>query len=1043
MTNFFKKNIIDKIINIYSSINKDDISDIYNNDWDKRVIRNNDDIVDDNEDDIDDDNEDDNENDNDDNEDDNEDDNINTQLYNTLRNNIKGIGLVYRYLLKIIILNPHYRQLCKCCITANEKIILNEYSDIYNVNSEINKTEINKTEILKINFFINKFLNIISSYKCGCNYKKCDFYTHKFYNYYDIYKIYNKIIPVIIDIINDDNQTINNDNQTINNDNHTINNDNHTINNDNHTINNDNQSINNEIIKNNKCIHNDIIKYKNYSFCKHIKYNKKSDCTNIYINKIITINKWIINNNELIKILFNKQSFYYFNQLIDTHIINNNMTNISHIDIFNKAYNIEFPLLDINIDLITVILKNDKLTHEYKKKFVHLITIRTIKQLLTTPLVQITQLCEYILETIKYNNFDIAYDIITKIDNFNKIDAVDKDKKVESIISNILTRILVNNVIDINLQIEFIKIIYKLYGCNKKVDDIIKKLIEIQRGDKIISYFKDNYNFLLHCDNYNNKKYIVKIIKKCIVYKKWIILDYLLSNINKIDINKIDINKIDINSFKIYFQVIYEESCKNNKMFYEYEYVNLLNVICKYNCKYINKSIIVQNESINNKIEYSSYLHFCIIKNYVYLAKILITNNIDIKTSLYWCIDNKNHIIFHYIIKKFNKNLINNDVITYLFNNIIDEKILLNFIDKIMIDDIDNINDIIYKIIDSNVIQYYNKIVFINKIKDRINYISCIKNNIPFILYTTTNNEGVGMYEITYLILETMIKNKKVNKIDNDFLYIGTNQESLLDICTNNLNVNNYYDKSININIIPVLIQFIKNNYKNVDYTQYTEFNIYQNEIKIYSIILIIILFVVWIVICIKDTNLPNDSKVINPTNDIKVINTTNDIKVINTTNDIKVINTTNDIKVINPTNDSKVINPINKEIVMTKGINFGCSMYREIDDYESNKVLLETEDDYKFKGNKNTTNKGALDNKDTKNKGALDNKNTTNKGALGNKNTTNKGALGNKNTTNKGNKNVKDSISNNFIDSKTLLFTDDTKFSSDIEDDDIFTIHL
>ena len=118
--------------------------------------------------------------------------------------------------------------------------------------------------------------------------------------------------------------------------------------------------------------------------------------------------------------------------------------------------------------------------------------------------------------------------------------------------------------------------------------------------------------------------------------------------------------------------------------------------------------------------------------------------------------------------------------------------------------------------------------------------------------------------------------------------------------------------------------------------------------------------------------------------------------------------------------------------------------MYREIDDYESNKVLLETDDDYIFKSNKNITNF----NKGTLGKGK---KNTT-KNNTNTNNNTNPNTNNNNNTNTNTNTNTsafskgtfsKDSISNNFIDSKTFLFTDDTNISSDIDDDEIFTMHI
>jgi hypothetical protein len=421
----------------------------------------------------------------------------------------------------------------------------------------------------------------------------------------------------------------------------------------------------------------------------------------------------------------------------------------------------------------------------------------------------------------------------------------------------------------------------------------------------------------------------------------------------------------------------------------------------------------------------------CIKNNYIYSAKILIKNNINLVSSLYWCIDNKNYIIASYIITKINNCDYNSeDVVKYLFDKITDELVLLKFIDRLIVYIInktaENITSnyyLIYKVIDSNIIQYHNKIVFINKIKHLINPFE----QEPFILYTITNNNEKGMYEITYLLLKQLFIDNKIK------LRSVNNNEKVIDIKSiigTDINNYYYYDKNINFNIIPIILKYIKQNYIHIDCSLYTEFNIYSNEIYMYNLMIIIIYFCVFLTyhlycnkVIIKNTNI----KAI--TNDIvQKIDTNNEVKK-DTIKEVKrdmgndvrrdmgnevkkdmgnevKRNMGNDVK-RNMGNEVKkdMGNEVKRDISNKNVFNsIKGAMYIEIDDYETNKALLETETDYKSKIE--TDYKSKIE---TDYKSKIETK-------------------------------TKSKHINTIIDSKTILFTENTNISSDIEDNDIYT---
>jgi hypothetical protein len=710
--------------------------------------------------------------------------------------------------------------------------------------------------------------------------------------------------------------------------------------------------------------------------------------------KIVNINDWLVNSNKKVISLFNKQSYDYLCLNVD------DCNRIEHI--INKVYNIEFKSIDIDGKLVGAILVNKNLNYEFKKRFIELITAKTLEKYVLDTVV--LKLCDYVLEILNYKYYEFGLYVLNNIASLY-------NKNTFNIIGDILN-IVINSVdISIPLQVNYIKTIYKLYDLsppNLSKGDIINKLVSISRGDIITSHFKNSYNFLVHCSDYNDRKYIIKIVKRCIIYKKHVLLDYVLSLIHNNN-NKTNIN---INYFQHYFQVVYSE-CKSDCIC-DYSYSLLLDIICKKNKGSINKLYNDNNTSTCTKDGDIGYLEFCIKNNYIYSAKVLIKNNVKLESSLRWCIDNNNYIIASYILTKINNvNMV--DIVTYLFNKITDETILLKFIDKItyyMINKSKVVSDVLVnKVIDSKIIQYYNKIVFINKV---IRVINPFEQKEPFILYTVTNNEGRGMYEITYLLLMQLFIDNKI--MMNNAPYIT---KDMKEIISNNINNYSYHDKNINFNVIPIILQYIKQNYVHIDYTTFTDFNIYNNENSMYNVITIITYFSIFLIYnmfknrrgIIKDTkkedinDRSNGGKMdINDRSnggkmDINDKSNGGKMDINNKSNDVKmdINNKSNDVKInINDRSNGGKMDINEKSNGGKMDINDRSkgdtgAMYLEIDDYDTNRVLLETETEI--------INKPKIK-KEYKSK----------------------------------TKAVKS------IDSKTILFTEKTVISSDIEDNEIYT---
>lgn len=416
----------------------------------------------------------------------------------------------------------------------------------------------------------------------------------------------------------------------------------------------------------------------------------------------------------------------------------------------------------------------------------------------------------YINQCFIFKRYELGLEFINNIDNLKD------NKNYYDKIYNVINEIVNNENIDTNIKISYFKIIYK-----KKINiinyDIINKLIEVTDGDKIISVFNKSDNFFINYNNLSDIENIISIIKKCILYKKKFILDYLLYNLDE-QIKIFNKKNNIINPFQIYFLTLEKN---------EIPYLEILDIIQNYNYN-------INQEFYKNM----TYLNLCIKKNYVEIVKKLlqyniITNNIiDDKSIIFDCIDNKNHLIANLILQKepglINKLYNNKNIITYLFEKDFDENIKIKFLLIFLKNNLFNINSqdknnnhIGFIILKSN-LKKNNKIILFKLISPIIDPL--IQNErIPLILYSILYDE----FEITYLLMNKLIETKKILK---------TNNEGIFSYYMNN-NINE------NINYIPIILKFIRDYDRKKVIDNDIEFEINIDNLKNENMFLIIIKF--------------------------------------------------------------------------------------------------------------------------------------------------------------------------------------------------------
>jgi len=721
-------------------------------------------------------------------------------LYYALKNNIRGVKTIYNLLLRLIVINPKYRNKCKCCITDIDKELLKNFETEFK-----NDRIVNNNSILYLNFLINKFLGIISLLPCECKFDKLQsFYTLNYCNYKDYFEIYLKTIPIIIILLKQY-----------------------------HNIEKRNDKLKISLIKPERCIHEDIRYYNNFVYCKYNKYEKElTDDFNInyIINNIELINEWLKNNFKICNLLLNEQNLRVFKYFISNEIFNNNIESLNNI--LNKLYK-NINIIDINYKINDKSLINIILNINLKEEIINNLIIFLINKLKEVDnsynKYDINNFFLIYLNscfTLKKYNYGIEF--IKNIENLEN-----NNNNLEKV-NNIINELITNKEIDIDIKVLYFKIIYK-NKINITNIQILDKLIEVWDGDDIINKFELTDNIFINNDFYDNIfitiEDIINIIKKCLLYKKPIILDYIfhhsdekIKNINKRN------NNI-INPYQILF--INKENDKKNELIY----TKFIDVIQKYNYN------INENYNKNNNDKYT-YLNLCINKNYNNLGiklinyNIIINNIFDNKSIIFHCVDNKNHIIAEALLQK-NKELGNKlyngkNIINYLFEKKeeeLDENIKLKFILTFLKNNFFNINfqdkinqHIGFLILKSN-LKKYNKIIIFKIICNQIDPL--FKNDrIPLIVYSMLLDE----FEITYMLMNKLIDSKKILKTTNDGIF---------SYYLNNIQTNNEYNDEINY--IPIILKFIRDFDRNKILDTNIELDITIQQNKCENIIIMIL----------------------------------------------------------------------------------------------------------------------------------------------------------------------------------------------------------
>ena len=741
-------------------------------------------------------------------------------IYRSFKNFNRGIKTIYNLLLKLIISNAIFRNHCKCCEEKKYQNYLLELEKKFNnENNEEIKNNFEPTKILElqINFFMNKFLNVIGLLDCECKFKNkyYKFYSYNYFNFINIIKIYTKTIPKLIKLLKTYFKIKENHEELT-------------------------------LIDDSRCIHEDI-KFNKLTYCV---LEKKQIINKKYLSEIVMhldmVNEWIIESIKLTIILLNQQSLEHF-----MYSFKYKSDQIEFI--FNKIYDIKNEFLDLNYkannnNIISIINDNYRNISEDKNEKIIEIIVRQLfyrnKFITNYDINEI--LINFIIECLKRKNNILGFKWLKYIKNIKSIKNING---VELIFDSLLN----NDSMSINTKISYLKIINK-NKINIIEYDFVNKLINIEIGDKIILELNKEENTLFNIKDYKNEIYIVNIIKKCIINNKINILDYVLFNLEK------SIKHFNIDVVSIYLLNIPKK--KNNFYCEEYKYINLLKVIIKYFSKNDIKIIFGLEEKKYSPIE------FCIEYEFNLSAKIFIINSsgINLSNLLLKCIEKNNTIIAGYLIEK-DANIINNitngiNIITYLFvcydkNLVLNSNSLIIFLYKILkpisekkidsniINFQDNLNELFgFKILNSN-LDSKDKILFFKLINNiinplEINSFNCDSSlntcNYPLIFHSMLLNE----LEITFILLNILIKNSYIKK------NVKKNNDSYT--------IFDYYiiDSPININFIPVIFKYIKDNKEECNKFQENinvfEFNLIPNIENSLNLILILIGFILFMI---------------------------------------------------------------------------------------------------------------------------------------------------------------------------------------------------
>lgn len=648
-------------------------------------------------------------------------------VYKSLNMFNLGIKTLYYNLFKLILCEHKFRKYCKCCENKEKSDYYNKLNNNENTNDYGN---LNPKDILeiKINYYINSFMNDMGFLSCQCDYKILyEVYDQNYLEFYNTINLFNKYIIPLSSLIKKYYDITNNNN--------------------------------NDIIlftEYDRCIHNDTKFYKNIVYCvKNVIHviNKEHHIKNIS-KQIILLHEWIINNIKMNKILLDEQYLEVFKYQYEKDNI------LSYDNIYNNAtlYQPQF-LLNNNIieiqkpyNIVSIVIqKLDKnIITEKQKLFV--------KKLCYNQHLLIILNCIYTCFKYEHYRFGIEF--------LKYINIETKDLNFE-----------------INKLLEFIfnEIVNQLHIIPKAIDIIINKNINIINYDFINELINKYQNYEIKINNFPNidlytnseyleKLYIQVISKKHIKLFK-LLLDITLPNVN---FNILDLYFNIINKVKYYDEYMYIEFLeylikKKSKPIIINQEINTIYEICLKNKYTLTLSTLIKMNVIPfnttffyNTIDYGNYIIFEIMASR--------SNNLLSKKH-------NNLHIFQYLFNKIkNTNLLMNFIIRIAKYINKDNMFIINYQDEY--------NTLPgFLILDSEYLNYENKLMLFNKLLKYIDsLIVCNKKLYPIILHTCLNN----YYEICSMLLVELqnngiIQRYNTNVNNNIFNYYHN---------SNNLNIN-------------------------------------------------------------------------------------------------------------------------------------------------------------------------------------------------------------------------------------------------------------
>lgn len=730
-----------------------------------------------------------------------------TCVYHSFRNTNRGIKTIYDHLLKFLIIEKKFRIYCDCCkdytISTNLERMNEAYKKKENI-TEIGKNLSPKKKMeLEINFYTNKFMQILSFLDCQCkflnNKNKKNYYFENFLNFSLVYEVYLRTIPNLIKLLKEY-----------------------------YSIKQNNEEL--YLINDDRCIHDEIPHYNILKYCKkkesHFNNKINNNLRDEIIMKIENVNLWMIKSLKSSMLLLNEQSL----ELLNYELLKRFDNKKNYVKIFESLYRKSNTFIDLdhkleNDGIIKIILKCD--LDEIKKIRLVNIFIEQYKNRNKRYRKNFEEIMiNYTKECIEYGNYYLAIEFLKQVKNNENINKEDYNiyKALEYIFDNIIGTSKLN----IEKKISFLKVINK-NKINVCEYDFINNLIDCENGDEIILGFNKISNNLFNITNYNDEHYVIDIIKKCIIKIKKNILDYCLHNLKKI------IKTENINSVNIYlFNIKKKENFNNLYKTYENNYIELLKIILNY-------------EDQLSKDKYYSAISYCIENELRLSAKLFIQQNFikDDKLLLIESLTKNDHIILESLIER-NNTLINYkyenlNLLNLLFKKINSYDVNKNF-NSTTLSNLNNFENcyenlfirmikkilkpIITQNISSDIINYddennqsfgflllnckkiskENKIYLFNYTKyfiepmkinnyyDKKIYKKNTKN-IPLILYSLLQEQ----YEITFILLNNLIRENRIDKIKKE----------------NNSFFDNYcLDDELNINIIPIVVKYLTDNRK-------------------------------------------------------------------------------------------------------------------------------------------------------------------------------------------------------------------------------------